>query len=466
MELRKLLPVSIFLVTISVALFLSNLVVSNQLDQLLLFLIALAVFVFGLYAKTEYLIYLTCYVLLAGSSSEMSLRNMSFYLRFGIMALFVVRFLLFQIKKKSEDTVTSPAKFTLFHWVIFSYVLLALVSASYSIDPPLTVKRAIAIGILFSAVFLGLYWDASSMQRMQKFVKVLVKSNIVLLLVGFALFALGSDRAVNEHGRLRLFLFGPNELGYICAILFPAAFWYYSEAKSRQEKIFAGVGAAMFVIAMVWTASRGCLLAFGVSGLLLIVLAYRRKLAMYSVIVFTVTALAYVFFLPKVEQLRQEVESNIIRSETLETGSGRLDIWKRAWSLSQEKAALGYGFGTITTLFYLGYFASHMGDFQGAYIHNSYLEIILDLGWAGLSFFVFGLMVVFFKSINLLKQTKGTEHSRFVATIFCCFFSGMTSAMFESWMTSPGSIFSFPFWLSAAFLLRMPSVLNLKRAST
>ncbi len=468
MHLARINPLIIFVIVLAVAIFLGQSLASNAYQTLGLLVTAIVLILFGLFAKIEHLIYLTFYVLLAGSSYDYQLRQQIFYIRFLIMSLYVFRMVPAMIAASATtDAVKRPGfRLTSFHVIMLVYLLLAFGSSFYSINSVITFQRALAISILFGAVFLYLYWMSDTWQEMGKYLTVMVKATIFLLMIGFVLYVFGPKESLERGGRLRLFFFGPNELGYLCAILFPAAFWYYSEAKKVAHKVFAGIGIVLFITAMILTASRGSLVCFTLSGLLLVVLAYRKKLLLYLTAIILFSSIVYIFFPPGTSRMVDSFEDKIIRSETLSSGSGRVPIWRHAWKLAKGKPGFGYGFGSVNTLFERGYFLSAITDFQGATLHNSYLEAILELGFVGVAVLLLGLAIVFVRAVWLLQTTWGTTQQRFVATVFCCFFSGVTSAFFESWMTSPGSIFSFPFWFCAALILRMTILVRSPQETT
>jgi lipopolysaccharide export system protein LptA len=63
--------------------------------------------------------------------------------------------------------------------------------------------------------------------------------------------------------------------------------------------------------------------------------------------------------------------------------SGRTDVWRGALSQAAERPVVGYGFGTEDRVFVERY-----TFFQGDYVENSYLGLLLQLGAAGLALLV------------------------------------------------------------------------------
>src|SRR5262249_15743777 len=148
------------------------------------------------------------------------------------------------------------------------------------------------------------------------------------------------------------------------------------------------------------------------------------------------------------------------RRDTLASGSGRLEVWQNAWELAKERPYFGYGYGTVGTLFERGAFNSAITEFQGGDLHNSYLEVLLDLGWIGITSFILLVTVIFFVAIRAMIRHRDSPAYSFVVMLVASLIAGVSSAIFESWLIAPGSIFSFPFWFFVVMLLqfaRMPA---------
>ena len=104
------------------------------------------------------------------------------------------------------------------------------------------------------------------------------------------------------------------------------------------------------------------------------------------------------------------------------TLSGRVDIWAYAWTEIEKELLLGYGFATYWIMGHprLEIFASYFEGFKVNEAHNGYLEIILQLGVVGFTFFLFpiiayiyrmfkvnsNLAILIFVSIMILNYTE------------------------------------------------------------
>ena len=85
------------------------------------------------------------------------------------------------------------------------------------------------------------------------------------------------------------------------------------------------------------------------------------------------------------------------------TLSGRVDIWEFAWNDIEDRFLLGYGFATywIMGSSRLEIFASYFEGFVVNSAHNGYLEIILQLGFIGLIFFLFPIAAYVYRMFKL-----------------------------------------------------------------
>ena len=81
------------------------------------------------------------------------------------------------------------------------------------------------------------------------------------------------------------------------------------------------------------------------------------------------------------------------REETL---TGRADIWAYLINYAMQKPLLGYGFG--------GFWTDAIRDATSSHAHNGYLDIILNIGFAGLLFWSMFLIANCRKAQKLMTK--------------------------------------------------------------
>jgi O-antigen ligase len=105
-------------------------------------------------------------------------------------------------------------------------------------------------------------------------------------------------------------------------------------------------------------------------------------------------------------------------------------------------------------MFQHGYFP--IERFHGGTTHNSYIDLLLCIGWLGAGPFFAGLLYLLGSGLfSLLHPTAQTPNYRLSCALFAVVVVGMIGSISESWLLSVGSIHSFPYWLSTMLFLRM-----------
>ena len=80
----------------------------------------------------------------------------------------------------------------------------------------------------------------------------------------------------------------------------------------------------------------------------------------------------------------------------------------------------------------------------------------MNLGWLGAAPLFLALIYVLLTGVGSLVagRRNNDEDYRFAIALFCVFIAGCVSGVFESWFTSVGSIFCFPFWFCAMLFVK------------
>lgn len=172
----------------------------------------------------------------------------------------------------------------------------------------------------------------------------------------------------------------------------------WAHIMSYERILYLG-SAIVVLFVLILTKSRGGLIAFSVTILLLTILRWRLGWILLVAVPFLVGIFTYSY------GLTSSLEA-ITYNETLPGIDVRLDIWSRAIYMIQDFSITGIGmgsFGDLADMLY-PFFLSEPGSVPHA--HNLYLQIAVDLGIPGLVCWLAILFVVIFTSWKLSRQGK------------------------------------------------------------
>jgi hypothetical protein len=362
------------------------------------------------------------------------------------------------------------------------FVLLALVSALWSVEPRLSAGRGLSLALLFGAavlvgagaraspssarrVLLGLLWGAASVALL----------GVVLLAASYGTAVVPAS--IEVPPRFRGFGENPNTVPLLLALTLPVALHWGLTARTARRRAAAVAVITLFGASIVGSGSRGTLLAAAVGSALTVALTLRggRRLALGTGAVVLAFAVAAVL-----QALPQEaspapaaagaapaqptpryvdaervypLDSDVGRplpgggEPTVERSflgtSGRPEAWRGALARAAERPVLGFGFGTEDKAFADRYYA-----FVGRLPENSYIGITLQLGAVGLAGLLALLAVLAASGRRALARPAGTWAAACAGVVA----AGLAVAVLQSYLYSVGNIAAATFWI-AAFLL-------------
>lgn len=428
---------------------------SANIFLLVFFAIVFAIVVFRV--KDSTLTFILLLTLALGSCYRWDIVLRSFYLRFFLLFLIALRagLLFFQSKKSPKANVEAGS--TIFHILFLVVGITGILSSFYSVDSFLSFKRASSFLLLYFVVFVYYWIRCSDIPKCEIQLIMMWRGIAFILGLGF-LFLLIGQPGMFSGGRLRLVVGNPNQLGHYCALMAPIVVWFMFDKAVGKTRILAWSLFIALLVAVVGSGSRGALVTLILVLSIQFALCYREKAVMMGGIAILGIALHFLIGSQSVKPGADPTffEETVIRKKTLETGSGRLDVWESALQLSSRKPWFGYGFAIVDRLFQRGYFPNIPITFQGGHIHNGYIEELVNLGWIGASpLFLMILYVLVFGGVQLLPAKVRTSNFRLAIAMFCTIIAGSLSLVFESWMTSVGSVFCFPFWFSVMLFMRI-----------
>ncbi len=380
--------------------------------------------------------------------------------------------------------------------VMLGFVALALLSSLHSIDPEITLLRGLSVLLMYGAVFWGV-WVYADEFGADEVVRIIVATAAIVFGLHIAFGLLDPGGSMPYHGRFRGWAHNPGTPGGQVALLLPLALWLALKRSRWQHWLL--VGAMLLILILSQTRSEFAAAGVGSFYLLWRALPRRRWLVLASVLIVLVIGFAWVEVGPrlfpsgdhvisalnsKVASERGTVESEVasergtvesmgvgrsevagvaseqswltkpnIRTEDAINLSRRTEKWIKGVQYLVEKPLLGFGFGTEDQLF-----AFHGIDIQdymhtGAYIHQSYLGLALQLGLLGAALFFIPLGLLVVREIGRISSSR---HDVLRSALLAVVIAALTSAFMTSWLYSMGNEAALPFWICVMLLVRTP----------
>jgi uncharacterized membrane protein YbaN (DUF454 family) len=125
--------------------------------------------------------------------------------------------------------------------------------------------------------------------------------------------------------------------------------------------------------------------------------------------------------------------------------------WERGLSYLSDRPLFGFGFGTEGMLFAYHNWPAVEWMYTGAYMHNSYLGLMLQVGILGA---VLQLLPMAFLIVGEVRQFGRSSRSVVRVAILGVVLTGMTSAFLSSWIYSMGNPHSLLLWSCVMLLVR------------
>lgn len=328
------------------------------------------------------------------------------------------------------------------------FMLLALASVTWSIEPGYTLRRFVLLGTSAIAAWacVSLGWHDRRFQQ-------ILRAFFTALTVGSIIFGIFWPDLAKEHGDT-ISLAGAwrgltgqkNALGHagtLCVL-----FWMHGlltrEVKFRQFILGCGAGAACVVLSRSSTAIFNTILCAMLLLLLLKGPVGRRRLMTFLIIVFVILILVYSLaalnVIPGLDFLLQPFVALTGKDATF---SGRTHIWAVLREHISHHPLLGTGYGAYwigpvpgspsldTMLKYSNYYPS-----EG---HNGYLDMLNDLGAVGLVCLL-GFLLTYLRQALVLLRLQYNQATIYVAFLFEELVTNMTSSDWLEPLASPTPI--------------------------
>ncbi|NEO79664.1 MAG: O-antigen ligase family protein [Moorea sp. SIO4G3] len=329
-------------------------------------------------------------------------------------------------------------KYKILTWadrVIIAFLLLFLISETWTIQPWLTAQKSISIILLYGCSFWVLWDYADHFSEQLLIHKLLQALGIIFTINLLSMFLLPN---VWLAGRFRGFFHNPNNIGLILGLAIPlaAAQWLRT-----RERLFVAI-VIIFSLNLVACGSRSPMLGIAVAmvAILISLLAKRPNQA----IAISLLAMSGLAFFIQTDFFTE----NIVRESTLTTASNRTYFWDLAKTYIAHRPDFGHGFGTETLIH--EHYGIVLTDLQlrGHGVMSSYYGLAVQIGWP-FTYCFFGLLWAFVVYC-CVKYWRNYELVTLVASLA----SGLIICIFEPAIYSAGNIFSFLFWMILMLAVR------------
>src|SRR5579862_1217626 len=234
------------------------------------------------------------------------------------------------------------------------------------------------------------------------------KIAVMLAFYGFAVAAFALLQGISPNGRLywvRLprmggWIYGPyvnhNHYAGLMEMLVPIPLVIsLSRLAHEKERIAAGVAAAVMVGTIFLSGSRGGMLAVFVELVVLATILLRTRKGMKIAIATASFAMVLISLLTWLggKELTNRVSSISTEARTELSGGMRLSIDRDVFRMFRERPLFGWGLGTFPVVY--PHFRSFYTNFFVNEAHNDYLQLLSEMGIAGVAVMIWFLALLF-----------------------------------------------------------------------
>jgi O-antigen ligase len=330
--------------------------------------------------------------------------------------------------------------FNLQHLLGLFSVIAAFASALVSVNPLMTVLKALSLAALFVYAAIGArtLWAGNP----EPFVRRLVLLTEVLVYFTAVCYSASFGAWGN-----------PNSLGLIMGcICWPVLLWRWILPAARQGVARRFVPLILCGALLVLSVSRASLTAASLSSAFLLLGARRYRTLLQGLSLFAAILLS--MFLVTPERFQNASEALIYKNgEHGNLMDSRQKPWERSLRNFREHPWLGLGFGAADNSAAWGFAYATQGQLTRER-GSSYLTILESTGILGTlpcALLILALMREIWRVFSWLRRTGKVNQPAVVAAAIIL--GGLVNAFFEDWMFAVGYYMSVIFWVFA-FSLR------------
>jgi O-antigen ligase len=330
--------------------------------------------------------------------------------------------------------------FNYLHLLGFFTVIAAFASAIVSVNPSMTLLKALSLAALFVYASLGAraLWSGNPAPFVRKLVltaEVLVYFSAICYLASFEVWG------------------NPNSLGLIMGCLcWPVLLWQFILPASRQGSPRRLIALLLCGALLVLSLARAPMIAAFLTSIFLLVGARRYRTLLAGLSLFIAILLNVFLVAP---QRFQETSETLMykKGEHGNILDSRQKPWERSLSTFRQHPWLGLGFGAADNSSDTGFTYVTQGA-QTRERGSSYLTMLETTGVVGtipFALLLLALLREIWRVFSRLRRTGQVNHPAVVVAPILL--ASLVSAAFEDWMIAVGYYMCIIFWV-LAFSLR------------
>jgi O-antigen ligase len=243
------------------------------------------------------------------------------------------------------------------------------------------------------------------------------KVAVILAIFGFTIAAFALLQGISSNGKLYWFypvshggwIYGPyvnhNHYAGLMELLVPIPLvMSLSRLAPEKERIAAGITAAVMVVTIFLSGSRGGMLAIFVELAFFVTVLLRQRKSLRI----AVGAAAFVIVLVSLlawlggKELTSRVSSISTETRTELSGGMRLSIDRDSIRVFRSKPVLGWGLGTFPVVY--PQYRSFYTNFFVNQAHNDYLQLLCEMGVLGFGTMVWFLIVLYRTALRKIRN--------------------------------------------------------------
>ena len=355
------------------------------------------------------------------------------YLRIGILLWMGMVGAIQYIRFRLSHRENAP-----FHFVLFGlFLLFALISTSYSIDPKFSFIRSCSFIALFGFL-IGLHCWLKDVQRFEQVLNTIFLLVCFFIIIDAMSVVIFPERAWGweVNNRFQGLWTHPNTMGSICMISYPILLWKYSRCSPIKK--------SMIILLMIilgsmhlLTGSRGSLLATFFGTFVWLFVQKKKVKIMLLMGLIGILTLSIIYFRPPSFGREEGAKFTDL--------TGRKQFWSGSYTLLMERPILGFGYGIEGKIWEdPRFFESKETLWSGSAktsLHNGYISIAIGLG---ITIFFIWCIVLFFP----LWQSMSLPSNEYKAFAYAVMIMCMVLNFFESVITDTSSLAAILFWIA------------------